>query len=209
MRSTSNIINGLLILAVVILYVLHFTPKPPSSDVAVQGSTKSISDTSVSSGSSVSVFINTDTLDANYLYLKDMRDELAVEKLKYESQLSSQLKKLEKEVVEFQEKARFMTQTEGERKQMELAQKEQDLMRMEQELNLKIVESEKERNKKIQKEVSSFLKNFNKQNNYQFIFGYNGWGNVLLADNSLDITNVVIDGLNAEYTLNKSKTEAK
>ena len=205
MRSWNGIINGLLILAVVILYVLHFNHTLSQVDKPVKNGNYTVDSLKVSSGNMRSVYLNTDSLDANYLLVKDMRDELAAEKIKYESQLSSRLKSLEKEVIQFQEKARFMTQTEGEQRQMELAQKEQDLMKLEQDLTSKIVESEKERNKIIQKNVSDYLQKMNEQENYHFIFGYNGWGNLLLGDTTLDITSQVISGLNQEYLLQKKE----
>ncbi len=106
---------------------------------------------------------------------------------------------MEKEVYEFQEKAQYMTQQEGESKQLELAEKEQKLMKLERELTAKYSELEFEKNKLIQKAVAEYLEKINRQRQYAYIFGYNGLGNVLLANGRFDITNEVIEGLNTEY----------
>ena len=206
MKNFSLILNFFLAIAVVILFYLHFTAKKSIIENKEQP-TLSTDSSSLFMNDSVfktTAYINTDTLFEKYEYVKDMRDELAGEKLKSESQYENEMKKLEKEVLEFQEKARYMTQQEGETKQMELAEKEQKLMKLERDLSAKLAELEMEKNKQIQKSVSEYLGRVNKEKNYAYIFGYNGTANVLYANQQFDITNEIVNGLNEEHKAKKS-----
>jgi outer membrane protein len=47
--------------------------------------------------------------------------------------------------------------------------------------------------------LSSYLKEYNKGKNYTFILGYQKGGGILFANDSLDITREVLDGLNKEF----------
>lgn len=207
MKNFTFIMQVILTLAVAVLFYFHFSQKSApltgiQPTIPVDSTSILVSDTNLR----VTAYINTDTLFEKYNYVKDMRDELAAEKLKSESSYNAALKKLEKEVYEFQEKAPYMTQQEGESKQLDLAEKEQKLMKLERELSVKYADLEMEKNKLIQKAVSEYLERINREKNYAYIFGYNGLGNVLLAHPGLDITDMVISGLNREH---EEKTRKK
>ena len=193
MKNLSLFINFVLLIAVVVLFYLQFSKKESSTAGNNTTNTKTIKN----------VFVNTDTLQNNYLYLKDMRDELAAEKLKLDNQFNTELKKLENEAVKLQGEVKYMTQTQIQQKQLELAQKEQGLMQLEQQLTTQYRLSEQEKLLKVQQAIKDYLKVYSQNNDCNFIFGYNGWGNLLFAKDSLDITAEVLKAMNENYTANK------
>lgn len=201
MKNISLILNIILFIAVSVLFYLFFSSDNSPNNITSEptfykdSSSFNIKDT----GLNVTAYINTDTLFEKFLLVKEMRDDLAAEKLKSENSYGIELKKLEKEVYEFQEKAPYMTQQEGESRQMELAEKEQKLMKLERDLTAKLSDIEIEKNRAVQKAVGEYLARINKEKNYAYIFGYNGMGNVLYANPQFDITNEIIDGLNEEF----------
>lgn len=209
MKNILLISNVILLIAVGILFYLYFSfqdecrkeNNTPEPTVTGDSASFSIKDTVFRS----TAYINTDTLFEKYVLVKDMRDDLAAEKLKLENSYSIELKKLEKEVFEFQEKAPYMSQQEGESRQLELAEKEQKLMKLERDLTAKLADIEFEKNKLIQKTVAEYIERVNKEKNYAYIFGYNGTGNVLYASPGFDITNEIVEGLNEEYSSRKNK----
>lgn len=201
MKNLLLVINLILVASVAVLFYLYFSGGKILKD-DLQEPTIILDSASFSAVDTVlkaTAYINTDTLFEKYLLVKDMRDDLAAEKLKLENSYNTELKKLEKEVYEFQEKAPYMTQQEGESRQLELAEKEQKLMKLERDLTARLSELEFEKNKLIQKSVAEHLEKINKGKNYAYIFGYNGMGNVLYANPQFDITEEVISGLNEEY----------
>lgn len=203
MKNLSLMLNGILIVAVSILFYLQFAGNSPEKKIVAHEPTL-LHDSSSYPLKDIplrqTAYIHTDSLFEKFLFVKNMRDELAAEKLKYESNYENELKKLEKEVYDFRDKAPYMSQQEGESKQLELAEKEQKLMKLERDLSAKLGELEIEKNKQIQKAVIEYLEKLNKEKNYAYIFGYNGMGNVLYAHPVLDITEEVVTGLNREFS---------
>jgi len=51
--------------------------------------------------------------------------------------------------------------------------------------------------------ISSFMKNYNKKTNYDFILGYSKGGGILFANEAYDITKQVLEELNKQYAKHK------
>ncbi len=150
------------------------------------------------------VYINVDSLDANYQMVKDMRDELEKERQKSRASLETKYKALETEFIKAQEESKYYTQKQAQDKQAELMEKEQKLVKMEQDLTEKLQQKEIDKNKELQQLVHDALDKLKEKHQYNFVFGYTGWGNVLFAHDSLDITKDVLHLLNTEYAQQKS-----
>jgi outer membrane protein len=69
-----------------------------------------------------------------------------------------------------------------------------EIARQEYDLNLVLIDS-----------LNNFLSRYNKTVNYDYILSYSRGGNILVANDSLDITNSVIKLINKEFTDSKPK----
>ncbi len=58
-------------------------------------------------------------------------------------------------------------------------------------------------NMKLVDSVTTFLKRFNRQYRFDYILGYKTGGEILIANDTLDITRSVMEVLNAEYQQRK------
>lgn len=148
------------------------------------------------------VFINIDSIDAQLQIVKDLRKDMAAAKTRSEASLKAQYKALETEFIKAQEDSKYYTQEQATKKQNELMIKEQNLMKLEQELSEKLLKEETEKNKELQKTVQNALKDLQKSNQYSFVFGYNGWGNLIYANDSMDITKEVVEYINKKGAKN-------
>jgi len=193
-------LNLVLTIAVIVLFYLHFSG--PSTDDEIQGTEDVVdsTDTPVNIPPDAKiVYINTDSVWRNYEFVKEMEDNLVAEKTKYEGQYKFEIQKLEKEVADFREKAQFMTQQQGEEKQMELMLKEQSLLKLEESLNQKYVKSEQEKTKQVHDAIHDYLVEYNSSHHYEYILGQT-FGTIPYADSTFNITPDIIKGLNAAYT---------
>jgi outer membrane protein len=206
-KNNSSIIQIILAIAIVVLYILHFTGNKnnstkisetplPSVDSTAKITLTELPDFSI-------VYINSDTLMEKYELVTDMKQKLETRMKDYENSFQAKLKKFEKDVQSFQESARYYTQEEGQKKQMELMGREQELTALKEDLSNKLAEEEHKMNLELKKRISDFLKKQNNQKQYHFILGYSDLTNILYANDSLDITNTVINGLNLEYKTEK------
>lgn len=199
MKKASLFLNIILIVAVGYLYMKVFSNSKEE--------TKAPQEEKASSHTKRTkyAYINIDTLDAHFIMVEDMRKEIEDEKLRLQSQLKSKATQLEQDYIKLQEEARYMTQTQAMEKQSELVERQEKLMLLEQNLGEKLMQLESDKNQMLQKAVNDALLQINEDNTYDFVFGYNGWGNLLYAGDSLNITSEVLTILNDNYTNSKKE----
>ncbi|MBS1739475.1 MAG: OmpH family outer membrane protein [Bacteroidetes bacterium] len=204
MKNTSNIFSALALAGVVVLFILHFSnPKTTKNN-----------STSVSHNLTDTLkiaYVNIDTFEAHYDYLKAKRDEFNKRQSSMQSELERSAQQFQTRVADFQRKAQSnsITQAEGEATQKQLAQMQQSLQLREQALTEQLMKEKDAFNQKLHDDLNGFLKDYNKNKNYDFIFSYTEVGSqILLANEALDITEDVIKGMN-ERTKGTSDTTKK
>lgn len=198
MKNTTLIWNALLTLAVGALFYLHF-----KGDSA--GSSASVSD--MAKGKKI-VYVQADSLLKNYEYYKDFQKEFESKGFQLENDLGNKTRSFQNEVAFFQQKAQQggLTQEQGQAVQQQLAKKEQEITQY-RDGQLKKLDVERlKKTEEFYDNIFDYIKRYNKENQYEFVLGYSKGGGILFADQSLDITKKIVDGLNKEY---KEKLDAK
>jgi outer membrane protein len=194
MKNLSLILNAVLIVAVGVLYYLHF-----SSGHNAKKSNDSAS-THVASNVPI-VFINIDTLLNNYDYYADLQNEILDKQSELEAQLNSRTRTYDKNARDYQDKVNkgLVTRREAAELEQSLYQEQQEILQLRDQLAAELQEEELVRNRRLIENIMVFLKDYNKNYNYQYIFSNSFGSNILFAGDSLDITNSVLEGLNKQY----------
>jgi outer membrane protein len=202
-NQLSLILNVVLLVAVAVLYYLHF--KSPASTTA--GSSIA---SSVPAGQQV-VYINTDSLVLNYDFLTDLQKDMDQRRANAEKQFSIKEQAFQQEAASMQKRASagLMSEVEMRNAQATLEQKSQQLGLERQNLGQGLVEMERQMNNQWFDSAVVFLKEYNKGKNFQFILGYTKGGGIMLASEKLDISQEVIKGLNERYKATKASTAPK
>lgn len=197
-------LNAVLLVAVAVLYFLHFNqPDSAAQKAAVSVGVHSNNPNPLGSvlasgtGNNI-VFVNTDTLLEHYNFFTSTKSQLESRGKRLETELQGRMMKLEKEY----ETARSKVQ-QGTMSNSLMQETEKDLMRKQQELAAykdeqagKLMEEEKKINIQLNDNIRNFLKVYGKENGYKYVLGMSGAGGILYANDSLDITSHVLDGLN-------------
>lgn len=194
MKNLSLGINIILVIAVGILYYLHFSSTQPVKQ-AEKG--KAAVMPNIKLKTTPLVYVNADSLWENFEMVKQMRKEMEVERNKFESRFERDYHKLESDYLELRDKAQTMGQEEGMMKQQELMAREQKLTEFRQTESERLAKLEAEKTEKIQKAITEYLNEQYSKSNYAYILGYSAGGGILFANDSLEITNEVVQGLNA------------
>lgn len=212
MKNLSLILNGVLAIAVAILFYQVNTLKNGSSgaDSSNNESTQSIQPTITASSTNLAdakiAYINTDTLNEHYAYIADFTKVLRNKKAVLESQMQSMTEKFQREYQEFQQSAQagIAPQAELQKQQANLERQQQELANKELQMQNLGVELE-EKNMELNKMVKEFLLKFN-NGKFDYILSYSDLvPTILLTNPKLDITTQVIKGLNDEYNAKKKK----
>ena len=204
MKKISLWLNIILIIAVAVLYVLHFL----GSGVKTQQSEAINEETGQTVDRDYPIaYVNIDTLYSKYNMFIDKRDEFFQKRDEKQAELQLQLKDLEKQAMDFQNQYNkgLMTRTKAQMVQQELGQKEQQLYITRDNLAMQLSEEEQVMNRQILNSILEYLKEYNTQYNYKYILSSQFGGPVLYTDNTLNITYDVLNGLNEKYAKEKGK----
>jgi outer membrane protein len=195
-KNASLIWNTLLTLAVGVLFYLHFkgTPSADTANVADQAKGKKI------------VYVQADSLLSQYEYYKDFQKEFQSKGFQLENDIAGKARSFQNEVAFFQQKAATMTQEQGQSVQAQLQKKEQEIGQYRDAQLRKLEEERAKKTEEFYNTIFDYIKRYNKDNGYEFVLGYSKGGGILFADQSLDVTKKMVDGLNKEY---KDKEAAK
>ena len=198
MKSFSAILQIVLVLAVAGLYILHFSNKP--KEVVTGDSSKvEIAPSAITAPVGGMVFINSDSLLDNYDYFKTKKIEFEARQNRIKSELEAESTKLQKDVESYQRRAPGMTDIQRQIEEEQLMMRQQKLMERKDELLDKLDDEQAKSSEQLYNRLSTFLKEYNKDKNYQFILGFQKGGGILFANDSLDITANVLQGLNEQY----------
>jgi outer membrane protein len=180
-----------------ILYWLHFFS---SSD-----SQSRFSAPKIELKSSHVVYINTDTLWDRYEMVREIKKKLTAQRDQAESEFASKYQALANEEQNFREIASRLSEEESLKQQQDFLAKEQKLSAFREQMEQKLMKDEQEKNEQITRDITEYLKNAYKGSHYTYILGYTHGGGILFANDSLDITREVVQGINRQYKLSSKK----
>lgn len=197
MKNALLIINVLLILLVGYLYFLQFGNKKtqktsvPKSEIADTLNKK------------VNIaYIDLDSLQNNYTYYKKIKVDFEKKQSSANNEITNMQKRFQNRAMELQQKAQNMNQQEQENAMQEMNKMQNDLQVRKQDIDNELFEYNTKMKDDILFRIQEFLKTYNKDGKYSYIFSYEP-GFMFYKDSSLDITPDVIKGLNELYSAEK------
>nr|WP_297169104.1 OmpH family outer membrane protein [uncultured Dysgonomonas sp.] len=202
MKNLSLVINGILAVAIIILFILFFKTKTNTENAP---SLKFENDTTVTLPIA---YVNIDSVLTNYQYAKEASDALMKKTEASRASINQKQKQLVSEQQEFQRKYQnnaFLSQERAEQEAARIqklgAELEQTAGRLDNELTMEQIRV----NNQLADSVRLCIKEFNKTANYHIIFSNSGLDNVLYAKEKYNITDKVIEMLNARHAASVKK----
>ena len=116
-------------------------------------------------------FVNTDSLFGAFEMSNVLQEELVAEQMRMKKKYDGRLSQLEAEYNDLRERAPYMTQTQGEAAQQKLMVKQQELVKMEEDLTNKLAKKEQDMVRKIKDALTMYLKEYQEEKGYQFVLG--------------------------------------
>jgi outer membrane protein len=194
MKNLNLVLISILFIAVGVLYYLHFSSASPAIQPSASPS-KSLATKATSI-----VYLNSDSLLDNYAFLKVKTAGLEAKHKKVTSELEAEGMRLQNDAESYRQRGGTMTEEQRQKTEEQLVMRQQQLVQKEKTMMSKLDEERDAINEQLYKNLTGFLKDYNKEKNYEFILGYQKGGGILLANDSLDITQIVIEGLNKKYS---------
>ena len=195
MKNLSLILNIVLLVAVGVLYYLHFAG----------GKNTSGSEASSSIPTDLKIaYINSDSVLKHYEYLEVNRKTLEAKSQKLELEFRNRAQGLQNEIANYQRTVGTLTLSQAKAVEEDLGKKQQNLQLYQQSLGQQLSEEEAKLSKELYDRITTFLKKYGKDKGLQVVLKYDTSSDVLFGGESLDITPDVIKGLNEAYQVEKA-----
>lgn len=144
-------------------------------------------------------YFETDSLEADCTYFKDLQVRAREKQDAMDGELNKMEREYQKRISELQAKASTMSPTESEKAQQEYAGMQQTYQSRKQLLTEQLYKYNEELKADIRKKIEGFLKDYNKQMNYAFIFANEPNSFMYYQDTVYNITQDLVNGLNEGY----------
>ena len=211
-KNISLFLNVILVVAVGILYYLYFSSGSTVTETSTATDSTIIEKPIVMAPSEIKaskiVFVNLDVLSEGYDFLKDVSASAQAEQNNLQNLYQTKGEQLQQDYMEFQEKANkgLLSENQIATEQEKFAGRKDEL----DQLQLKseaLGEKIQARTEEARKNLTDYIKEYNKSGNYNYVLAYSEGplSPVLLANESLDITKDILEGINTQYRAKKKK----
>ncbi len=206
MKQLSLILNVVLIVAVGVLFFLHFNGRSENEPTTVAKG-QSAESPAVKAGNIA--YVQIDTLLSNMKMYKDLSETLAKKQQKMETEIGNKSKNFQDQVNDFQNKVQkgLITSREAQELDQQLSSRRMELENQRNDYVRQLQEENNVSQNKVIDYIMNYLNEYNKDNKYEYILSYSFGGGVLYADNRLDITNQVLAGINERYDKEHAKSK--
>ena len=152
-------------------------------------------------------YIQLDSLMAHYDMYTDLSTDFEAKAKQVEADLTSRGRTLEKNFTDAQNKVEkgLVTRAEAAQLQEDLQRQEQQFYAVREQKSQELAEENAVMTNKIIYSIQEYVKEFNSDYRYGVILTTSGGAPIMHADPSLDITSIILKGLNEKYALEKAK----
>lgn len=138
----------------------------------------------------------------DYQEMKDVEADFTERSTRLSRELDSIAQVFQSEVQAYQQESANMSAAEREAAEGQLMQRQQMLRQQQQVKSGALREESDAAVDTLVTKVKDYVKEYGKENNYTYIFGSNETANIMYAEEGLDITEEILEKINADYKNN-------
>ncbi|WP_405206222.1 OmpH family outer membrane protein [Aquimarina sp. LLG6339-5] len=145
------------------------------------------------------VYVDVNKLLDGYKRTKIVKAEFDEKAKTMKSNVDSLLANWQKELKTYEKERSGLSKKELELKQQLLGNKQQQINNYQQAVQKQLQEEDKKVTQTVINDINDFVKEYGKKNGYKVIFGATGSGTIMYGEESADLTDKVLEELNAEF----------
>lgn len=197
MKNASLVLNVVLLLAVAVLFYLHFASGKKADGAKPSGANA----TMPAKGDCKIAYFEMDSINNSFAMVKAVRAELSREEEKMNNELAGMQKRYNDKFTQYQSQAKAgMSAEESDKVNREVVQMQQSFAQAKQDMGQRMQNMTMTRMQEVKTKVEDYLKAYNKTKGYAYILAYeSGTSFVFYRDSAYDITADLIKGLNEQY----------
>ena len=198
-NSTPYVVSGVLAVALIILYILHFSSKSSVNGSAGKDLSVLLNDSSITLPIA---YVNVDSLLINYNFAKDLNESLLRKEESTRATLNQRQNQINAAAQDFDRKLRnnaFLSQERAQQEQERIVQMNQEYQQLAERLTQEFMLEQEKLNIQMEDTIKAKLVEFNADKHYEIIFSNRTTSTVLYANDKYDITADVVEFLNNKY----------
>ena len=195
MKKTNFILNGFLALAIGLMFAQCAGNNNASTTSAPAAGATGSSNMKIA-------FVEIDSLLTKYNFWNDLTEQMIKKEENTRTTLNEKGKKLEKEAAEFQRKYEnngFISPERAQQEYQRIQKQQQELEALQQKLMNDLAAENQKNSLELRDSINSFLKVYNQTKGYDLIISNTAFDNLLYGNPAYNITNEIVEGLNARY----------
>ncbi|OXA91084.1 OmpH family outer membrane protein [Flavobacterium hercynium] len=153
----------------------------------------------ITKSSSTLVYVDVNKLISGYNKTKIAQAEFEKKSSLMKANVDSLVSNWQNELKNYEKERAALSPKELKLKQELLSNKQQQINGYQESIQKKIQEEDKKVTQTVINDINDYIKQYGKDHNHKIIFGASGGGNIMYADESTDLTEEILKGLNAEY----------
>ena len=144
-------------------------------------------------------YVDTSKLIQEYKEMKEVEADFTAKSDSIKGELDTMAQDFQKEVQDYQANMNSMSVDKRKETEQNLMRKQQMIQQQQQMRGNQLREESDTVIDSIVSKVKDYVKDYGKENGYTYIFGSNESANIMYAKDGLDITDEILEKLNAEY----------
>jgi|SRR5690606_18695492 len=145
------------------------------------------------------VYVDVNKLLEGYDRTKIVRAEFEAKAKTMNANVDSLMVDWQNELKSYEKERASLSKKELELKQELLGNKQQQINNYQQAIQKQIQEEDKKATQTVINDINDYVKEYGKKKGYKIIFGASGGGNIMYAEDVADLTDEILEGLNADF----------
>lgn len=150
-------------------------------------------------GSERIVYVDSNKLINGYSGMLDARKSYQEKAAVWKANIDTLTNEVKQQIMTYEKESGKMTQKERQLSQELIRTKQEQLAQYQQAMNAKAREEDQKMTGEVLTQINAYIKKYGEANRYRIIVAATEYGNLAYADEELDITEEVLEGLNNEY----------
>jgi outer membrane protein len=145
------------------------------------------------------VYVNTGKLLLEYQGMKEAQAAFREKSALWQANADTLTAEFEKAVQKYESQKHSLTAKETQLTEALLRSKQEQLVQYREAIQQKAAEEDKKLQEQVLSRINAFIKDYGKKQAYSIIMGATTMGNIVYAEEIMDITDEVVKGLNSNY----------
>jgi outer membrane protein len=145
------------------------------------------------------VYVDSAKLVNEYKGMQDARAVYQKKAATWKANIDTLTSEVQLQIMNYENESSKLTTKERQLSEELIRTKQKQLMEYQQVLNTQAKQEDAKMTGEVVQQINSYLKKYGEENGYKIVMAATEYGNIAYADEGLDITEEVLNGLNNEY----------